>query len=423
MARTLQLGDDGRRRQEAAGGAQRTRQAALLPRAPHGRALRRPDDVGRQRSRLGDRLLARHTAHGVTPTAQELLASPSKRSPEQLDRARDRAPRMATRTVAFDGTPCFWMHAKALERARRRGWQGTLNSGDRRKGVAERYGKQSQAKLYACQPEQDSRPARARARAATLRTRPAGRATSCAQTDHRSSAFLPGTTFTPISSGWTARRATSSSRCCGPWATRSSSRTTRRRRHTTSTSRPTPARSSTWRTPSTRTSQTCRRSTSPDAIADRTSPSGRASHPTDESPRPSCDESTSACRPRAMTITARRSSGGRPVVASTTSSRSSTTPNRATSSRRLRRSRASTSPTTRGTSTGRRSATPGYRFAFVRATYRRRRQGLPVRPRPPEGDEGRRHRPRLLPLRVSERRRCARPRSRPAFRRRGGCRS
>ena len=52
-------------------------------------------------------------------------------------------------TVAFDGSPVFRGLALMLGDARRHGWGGRLNSADRRKGVAERYGKMSQAKLYA----------------------------------------------------------------------------------------------------------------------------------------------------------------------------------------------------------------------------------------------------------------------------------
>jgi GH25 family lysozyme M1 (1,4-beta-N-acetylmuramidase) len=87
---------------------------------------------------------------GITPGARAILADPAQRSQAKLDRARERAARMATRTIAFDGTPVFWGLAKPLLRARRRGWSGTLNSADRRKGVAERYGKSSQARLRWC---------------------------------------------------------------------------------------------------------------------------------------------------------------------------------------------------------------------------------------------------------------------------------
>lgn len=52
-------------------------------------------------------------------------------------------------TVAFDGTPVFRGLALMLEDARRNGWSGRLNSADRREGVAEKYGRMSQAALYA----------------------------------------------------------------------------------------------------------------------------------------------------------------------------------------------------------------------------------------------------------------------------------
>lgn len=52
------------------------------------------------------------------------------------------------RTVAYDGTPCFLVHARVLREAREHGWRGRLNSADRRKGVAEKYGRKSQWWLY-----------------------------------------------------------------------------------------------------------------------------------------------------------------------------------------------------------------------------------------------------------------------------------
>ncbi len=52
-------------------------------------------------------------------------------------------------TVAFDGVPTMQGLALLLAHARKTGaWHGRLNSSDRRKGVAERYGHQSQAALY-----------------------------------------------------------------------------------------------------------------------------------------------------------------------------------------------------------------------------------------------------------------------------------
>lgn len=54
-----------------------------------------------------------------------------------------------TDTVTVTGTPTFRGIAFVLEDARRHGWRGSLSSSDRRKGVAERFGKMSQAALYA----------------------------------------------------------------------------------------------------------------------------------------------------------------------------------------------------------------------------------------------------------------------------------
>lgn len=59
-----------------------------------------------------------------------------------------RKPRLVE-TVAFDNVPCFRGHAIILAECRRHGWKGRLNSADRRQGVAEKYGRMSQARLYA----------------------------------------------------------------------------------------------------------------------------------------------------------------------------------------------------------------------------------------------------------------------------------
>src|SRR5215210_5636570 len=147
VPRTLQVGDDGPEVKKV----QRDLNARAKPRFyPRLRAD----------GRLGPRtmwayqdlgwalgLLPETLNHGITPGAQKLLGDPSRRTSAQRDRARERSARMATRTIAFDGTPVFWGLAKALQRARERGWGGTLDSADRRKGVAERYGKSSQARL------------------------------------------------------------------------------------------------------------------------------------------------------------------------------------------------------------------------------------------------------------------------------------
>lgn len=61
-----------------------------------------------------------------------------------------RKPSKLDETVALDGTPIFRLLRLALLDARDNGWRGVLNSADRREGVAERFGKFSQAKLYAC---------------------------------------------------------------------------------------------------------------------------------------------------------------------------------------------------------------------------------------------------------------------------------
>lgn len=52
-------------------------------------------------------------------------------------------------TVTYSGTPLFRGHQLMLRDAQINGWHGKVNSADRRKGVPERYGKLSQAALYA----------------------------------------------------------------------------------------------------------------------------------------------------------------------------------------------------------------------------------------------------------------------------------
>jgi hypothetical protein len=58
------------------------------------------------------------------------------------------ADRVLHKTVAFDGTPMFRGQALALQDARDHGWSGSATSADRRKGVAERFGKLSQFALW-----------------------------------------------------------------------------------------------------------------------------------------------------------------------------------------------------------------------------------------------------------------------------------
>lgn len=89
-------------------------------------------------------------APGISVGAQQVILDPDTRTPEQLARAKRRAPSLHRVTVALDGTPTFWGLAKPLLLARRAGWTGQLNSSDRRKGIAERFGKMSQAALFTC---------------------------------------------------------------------------------------------------------------------------------------------------------------------------------------------------------------------------------------------------------------------------------
>lgn len=89
-------------------------------------------------------------APAISIGAQRVVLDPDGRMPEQLARAKRRARSLHRVTVALDGSPTFWGLAKPLLQARRNGWSGRLNSSDRRKGVAERYGKMSQAALFKC---------------------------------------------------------------------------------------------------------------------------------------------------------------------------------------------------------------------------------------------------------------------------------
>lgn len=89
-------------------------------------------------------------APAITIGAQRVVIDPESRTVEQLKRAKGRAPSLHRVTVALDGTPTFWGLAKPLLQARHDGWGGRLDSADRRKGVSEKYGKMSQAALYAC---------------------------------------------------------------------------------------------------------------------------------------------------------------------------------------------------------------------------------------------------------------------------------
>lgn len=89
-------------------------------------------------------------AAGVPASVQALFADPGKRTPGQIALARRRVPKLKQKTIAFDGTPVFWGLAKPLLRARERGWEGRLESADRRPGIPERYGRKSQKTLYEC---------------------------------------------------------------------------------------------------------------------------------------------------------------------------------------------------------------------------------------------------------------------------------
>ena len=96
-----------------------------------------------------DRVIRR----AVRRRAEALNRGDSKAAQSALRVARRyRAVRRAQhpgRTVGFDGVPVMKGLALVLQEARDAGVKFRLNSADRRKGVAERYGKLSQAALWA----------------------------------------------------------------------------------------------------------------------------------------------------------------------------------------------------------------------------------------------------------------------------------
>ncbi len=86
----------------------------------------------------------------ISVAAQKLITDPDKRAAGPLQRAKARGPKLHQRTVGFDGAPTYWGLAKPLLLAREHGWGGQLASSDRRQGVAELFGKKSQAALFNC---------------------------------------------------------------------------------------------------------------------------------------------------------------------------------------------------------------------------------------------------------------------------------
>jgi hypothetical protein len=90
-------------------------------------------DVSKLRKLEADRITALRKATDRVEDAKRIIAR-----------------RSLNETVAFDGTPVFRGLALALNDARRNGWSGRLSSADRREGVAERFGKMSQALLSLC---------------------------------------------------------------------------------------------------------------------------------------------------------------------------------------------------------------------------------------------------------------------------------
>lgn len=98
------------------------------------------------RKRLEGAARRRHVAHPTRST--RLALEKRKRQVEEARRVIARHSRALNRTVAFDGTPTMRGLALVLQDCRDHGWRGHLSSSDRRRGVAERYGKLSQYALY-----------------------------------------------------------------------------------------------------------------------------------------------------------------------------------------------------------------------------------------------------------------------------------
>jgi hypothetical protein len=98
---------------------------------------------------LAERLRAAVKARRARTAALAQKERASRRLLKQLRASLGRL-RSAERTVAFDGVPVFAGLALALQDARDHGVQFSLNSADRRDGVAERFGKMSQAALFRC---------------------------------------------------------------------------------------------------------------------------------------------------------------------------------------------------------------------------------------------------------------------------------
>lgn len=95
-------------------------------------------------------LTAARRQHKLHPTVKTLTKVKLRKAQvEFAQRVIARYQPKLNETVTFDGTPVFRGLALMLNDARLHGWRGGLNSADRRKGVAERYGKRSQAALYA----------------------------------------------------------------------------------------------------------------------------------------------------------------------------------------------------------------------------------------------------------------------------------
>lgn len=106
------------------------------------------DELGSRLVELADRRLELGDELAKLESAIRRLVRKAKRIRRR--RARRRRRRNLDRVVAFDGTPVTASIALMLGRCRAHGWRGYVSSGNRQEGVAEKFGKMSQAALYRC---------------------------------------------------------------------------------------------------------------------------------------------------------------------------------------------------------------------------------------------------------------------------------
>jgi len=112
------------------------------------RAWKRARDAWRAAKRRGDRK-ARRVSYAAMKAAKARASALKKKVAKAKRRVAALKPRPRLRkVVGLDGCPVPYGLSLAVQDARRNGWTGRVVSGDRREGVAERFGKSSQAALW-----------------------------------------------------------------------------------------------------------------------------------------------------------------------------------------------------------------------------------------------------------------------------------